>query len=61
MITGDHAITAAAIAGQLGIEGQAITGAEFAALDDEEPTPQIDEIGVIARVAPRTRCGWSAS
>src|SRR3954453_24004411 len=29
MITGDHAVTAAAIASQLGIEGRAITGAEF--------------------------------
>ena len=32
MITGDHATTAAAIAGQLGIEGRALTGTEFAAL-----------------------------
>ncbi len=32
MITGDHATTAAAIEGQLGIEGRALTGAEFAAL-----------------------------
>ena len=29
MITGDHAVTAAAIAGQLGITGRAITGAEL--------------------------------
>ena len=36
MITGDHATTAAAIAGQLGIEGRALTGAEFAAMTDEE-------------------------
>ncbi len=35
MITGDHATTAAAIAGQLGIEGRAMTGAEFAALPDD--------------------------
>ena len=36
MITGDHATTAAAIAGQLGIEGRALTGAEFAAMPDEQ-------------------------
>ena len=52
MITGDHAITAHAIAQELGIEGRAVTGAEFAALDDEEAARQIDDIGVIARVAP---------
>lgn len=52
MITGDHAVTAAAIGRELGIEGRAITGAEFAAMSDEEAGEQIDEIGVIARVAP---------
>ena len=52
MITGDHAVTAAAIAGQLGIPGRAMTGADFAALSDEEALRQIDEIGVIARVTP---------
>jgi Ca2+-transporting ATPase len=52
MITGDHAVTAAAIAGQLGIPGRAMSGADFAALSDEEALRQIDEIGVIARVTP---------
>ena len=52
MITGDHAVTAAAIAGQLGIRGKAITGAEFAAMSDEEAGRQINDIGVIARVTP---------
>jgi Ca2+-transporting ATPase len=55
MITGDHAITAEAIARDLGIEGRAITGAEFAALNDEEADRQIDEIGVIARVTPEQK------
>jgi P-type Ca2+ transporter type 2C len=52
MITGDHAVTAAAIAEQLGIEGRAITGAEFGAMSDEDLLREIDGIGVIARVTP---------
>ena len=52
MITGDHAVTAAAIAQELGIEGRAVTGAEFAAMSDAEAESQVEEIGVIARVAP---------
>ena len=36
MITGDHAVTAAAIGHELGIEGKALTGAQFAAMSDEE-------------------------
>jgi Ca2+-transporting ATPase len=55
MITGDHAVTAAAIAEELGIEGRAITGAEFSAMSDQEAKDQIDEIGVIARVAPEDK------
>jgi Ca2+-transporting ATPase len=55
MITGDHAVTAEAIADQLGIEGRAITGAEFAAMSDEEAAREIDGIGVIARVAPEDK------
>jgi Ca2+-transporting ATPase len=55
MITGDHAVTAGAIAGELGIEGRAITGAEWAAMSDQEATSQIDDIGVIARVAPEDK------
>jgi P-type Ca2+ transporter type 2C len=52
MITGDHAVTAGAIGRELGIDGRAITGAEFAAMSDDEASRQIDDIGVIARVAP---------
>ena len=55
MITGDHAVTAGAIARQLGIEGRAITGLEFAAMSDADLEEQIDGIGVIARVAPEDK------
>src|ERR671913_260384 len=55
MITGDHATTAGAIATELGIEGRAITGAEFAAMSDDELLAQLPEIGVVARVAPEDK------
>ena len=55
MITGDHAVTAEAIAHQLGIEGRAITGADFRAMSDDEAMRQIDGIGVIARVSPEDK------
>ncbi len=55
MITGDHAVTAAAIAKELGITGRAIDGAEFKAMSDDELDAQIGEIGVIARVAPEDK------
>ncbi|HZE06578.1 MAG TPA: cation-transporting P-type ATPase [Solirubrobacteraceae bacterium] len=52
MVTGDDVITGAAIAKQLGIEGEAILGAEFAAMDEDERLKRIDDIGVVGRVAP---------
>ena len=55
MITGDHAVTAEAIARQLGIAGRAITGAEFSAMSDDQADAAIDDIGVIARVAPEDK------
>src|SRR3954466_279796 len=55
MITGDHAITAEAIARELGIDGRAITGAKFAELSDEQADTEIDDIGVIARVTPEQK------
>ncbi len=55
MITGDHATTAAAIAAQLGIEGRALTGTEFAAMSDDQLEREVDDIGVVARVAPEDK------
>ncbi|MBM3659093.1 MAG: cation-transporting P-type ATPase [Actinobacteria bacterium] len=52
MITGDHAVTAAAIAADLGIEGGVLTGADLDRMTEAEVSERIDEIGVFARVAP---------
>ncbi len=52
MVTGDDVTTGAAIAAQVGIPGSAMLGSEFAALSEEERLAQIDDIGVIGRVAP---------
>jgi Ca2+-transporting ATPase len=55
MITGDHAVTAAAIGRELGITGTALTGAEFAAMSDDELKQKLPDIGVVARVAPEDK------
>jgi len=52
MVTGDDVVTGAAIAEQLGIEGEAILGADFAALSEQERAERIETIGVVGRVAP---------
>ena len=55
MITGDNAVTASAIAGELGIlhEGEkAITGPELAALTPQELEENIEAYRVYARVTP---------
>ncbi|MBK3639721.1 HAD-IC family P-type ATPase [Streptomyces sp. MBT33] len=52
MVTGDDVITGAAIAEQVGIEGEAMLGSDFAALSEAERLERIDGIGVIGRVAP---------
>ncbi len=54
MITGDHPLTARAIAGQLGIhqQGRVVSGAELDAISDEDLQAQIDSIEVYARFSP---------
>ncbi|MEU6550029.1 HAD-IC family P-type ATPase [Streptomyces sp. NPDC046915] len=52
MVTGDDVVTGAAIAQQLGIEGEAMLGADFAALPENERLDRIEGIGVVGRVAP---------
>ena len=58
MITGDHVITASAIARDLGImkEGdEALTGVELDAMSDEELDKQVEKISVYARVSPENK------
>ncbi len=58
MITGDHVVTASAIARELGIleEGdRAITGAELDKLTDRELDEQVEGISVYARVSPENK------
>ena len=55
MITGDHKITATAIAKKLGIlenEDEAITGAELEQMTDEELEKNVRKYSVYARVSP---------
>lgn len=58
MITGDHKITATAIAKQIGIfhDGDiAVTGLELDAMSDEELDEKIQKISVYARVSPENK------
>ena len=58
MITGDHVVTASAIAKELGIledTDNAITGAELDNLTDTELDNQIENIAVYARVSPENK------
>lgn len=52
MITGDHAVTAGAIARQLGITGEVVTGHDLDEMDDDQLRARIGAIGVCARVSP---------
>ena len=55
MITGDHKITAVAIAESLGIkkpDEKALTGTEIEKMSDEELRENIDSVSVYARVSP---------
>ncbi|MBE6558994.1 MAG: calcium-translocating P-type ATPase, PMCA-type [Ruminococcaceae bacterium] len=58
MITGDHVVTASAIARELGIleEGDmAITGAQLDAMTEDELDATVEKISVYARVSPENK------
>jgi Ca2+-transporting ATPase len=54
MITGDHPLTARAVARELGIltNDKVVTGGELSSLSDEELAQQVEKIDVFARVSP---------
>jgi magnesium-transporting ATPase (P-type) len=64
MITGDHALTAAAIAEQLGLQGardnttgrlRAVTGLELTRTSDADLPALVEEVAVFARTAPEQK------
>lgn len=58
MITGDHKVTAAAIAGQIGIYKKgdmALTGAELDAMNEEQLAQVLEQVSVYARVSPQNK------
>lgn len=58
MITGDHVVTASAIAKELGIleDGdKAITGAQLDAMTEEQLDQEVEHISVYARVSPENK------
>ncbi|NLI73183.1 MAG: cation-translocating P-type ATPase [Euryarchaeota archaeon] len=54
MITGDHQLTAEAIANEMGIPspGGSITGQELSQMSDEELSQRMRDVNIFARVAP---------
>jgi Ca2+-transporting ATPase len=66
MITGDHPLTATAVADEIGLlDGRrVVSGTELARMSDEDLTREVVEIGVYARVSPadklRVIAAWQA-
>ncbi len=52
MITGDYALTAEAIAAQLGIQGDAISGEQIEKMDDESLANFVSDTSIFSRVNP---------
>ncbi len=55
MITGDHVVTAAAIGRELDLPGEGLSGAQFAALTDDEVDARLDDLSVFGRVTPQDK------
>ena len=52
MITGDHGSTGSAIARELGLQGQSVTGADLDLMGSDQLGTMVDDIAVFARVNP---------
>ena len=57
MITGDHPLTAKAIAAQIGLDGERrlLTGAELDAMSDEALTRSVPDVSIYARTTPEQK------
>jgi Ca2+-transporting ATPase len=55
MITGDHTVTARAIADELGLGPGVITGTDLSHLSDDEVIAQLPQLHVFGRVAPEDK------
>ncbi len=55
MITGDHAVTAAAIGAELGLGGGAIAGRDLQAMSDDELVRRLPQLHVFGRVTPEDK------
>ncbi|HET9259073.1 MAG TPA: cation-translocating P-type ATPase [Acidimicrobiia bacterium] len=55
MITGDHTVTARAIADELGLGAGVVTGLELSQMSDEAVLERLPEIHVFGRVAPEDK------
>jgi len=52
MITGDHRVTAGAVARRLDLDGEVISGSDLDAMSDAELADRVETIAVFARVTP---------
>lgn len=55
MITGDHGATAQAVAKEIGIVGEVLTGDDLDKMSDEEFTKAVEHVSIYARINPSTK------
>jgi Ca2+-transporting ATPase len=52
MLTGDHKITAEAIANEVGLEGDAVSGEDIDSMDEKEFEEKVKTVNIFARISP---------